>query len=659
LLRTRTALLDSLLLTALVTALIWPLFRLEYLDNWASIESTFIADARMIVAHFPHPGWQPLWYCGTRFDYIYPPALRYGTALISMLGGVSTARGYHLYTAMYYVFGIVAVYWMVLLGARSRKSAWLAAVGTALLSPCFLLRVYRWDSPLHVPQRLHVLMSYGEGPHISALCVLPAALAACFIALRRWNAVAFVAAPALCALAVANNFYGATALAIFFPIMAWSAFAADRDWWVGVRAAAIAALAYGLSAFWLTPSFLRITLLNLRWVSQPGKTWSVLIWILVALVFGAISFRAGYRKPERTWTIFILGAAVLLSVNVLGFYFFGFRVLGESHRLVPELDLILILAAVEGIRPLWHSPGLHRQSRRLAIVAGLAVAFYPATVYVRNAWSPFPVSAPLETRYEYRIAGWVHNNLPGRRVMAQGSVRFWFDAWHDNAEPDGGSLQGMINQNLPHGIFQIMQGERVDLAFLWLRALGTDAVIVPGKNTLDSYRDYKTPEKFRGAAPVLFDDGHGTLIYKVPNAYSGIGRVVDSEGMAALGPIRGGDDAETLTRYLAVVDKPGQGATSVQWQGTDEMRVSANTAEGQAVLLQETWDPSWHAFENGRELSVKPDPTLSFMTIPVRAGAHRIEVKFETPFENRGGQGMFVLSLTVMAFVLLRSRAAA
>src|SRR3982074_1577233 len=139
-----------------------------------SIESTFIADARMLSEHLPHPGWQPLWYCGTRFDYIYPPALRYGTALISKVGGVSTARGYHIYTAILYAFGIVAVYWMVYAGSTSRKRALLAAVATALLSPSFLfLSQARWDSTHWVPQRLHVLMAYGEGPHISALCVVP------------------------------------------------------------------------------------------------------------------------------------------------------------------------------------------------------------------------------------------------------------------------------------------------------------------------------------------------------------------------------------------------------------------------------------------------------------------------------------------------------
>jgi len=85
---------DTFLLLVLASALVWPLFRLEYLDNWPSIESTFIADARMLAARLPHPGWQPLWYCGTRFDYIYPPALRYGTALLSRPASVSTTRAY-------------------------------------------------------------------------------------------------------------------------------------------------------------------------------------------------------------------------------------------------------------------------------------------------------------------------------------------------------------------------------------------------------------------------------------------------------------------------------------------------------------------------------------------------------------------------------------
>ncbi|HLK22903.1 MAG TPA: hypothetical protein VKT81_28350, partial [Bryobacteraceae bacterium] len=106
----RRTLLDSAIIFLLAGWLIAPLFKTEYIDHWGSIESTFIADARMLREHLPHPAWQPLWYCGTRFDYIYPPALRYGTALLSVAAGISTARAYHLYTAFFYALGIAGVY---------------------------------------------------------------------------------------------------------------------------------------------------------------------------------------------------------------------------------------------------------------------------------------------------------------------------------------------------------------------------------------------------------------------------------------------------------------------------------------------------------------------------------------------------------------------
>jgi len=131
----RRPLIDSAIILLLACVLIGPLFRVEYLNYWGSIESTFIGDARMLREHLLHPAWQPLWYCGTRFDYIYPPALRYGTALISLAGGISTARAYHIYTAFFYVLGIVGVYFLAYIASRSRAQAWLASMFTLLLSP--------------------------------------------------------------------------------------------------------------------------------------------------------------------------------------------------------------------------------------------------------------------------------------------------------------------------------------------------------------------------------------------------------------------------------------------------------------------------------------------------------------------------------------------
>src|ERR1700757_4455735 len=119
----KTIVLDFFLVFLFAAVLIRPYFKVKYTDKWASIESTFIADARFLVAHWPHPQWQPLWYAGTRFDYIYPPMLRYGTALISLWTGHTPVRAYHIYIAFFYCVGIVGVYILARVGTGSRGLA--------------------------------------------------------------------------------------------------------------------------------------------------------------------------------------------------------------------------------------------------------------------------------------------------------------------------------------------------------------------------------------------------------------------------------------------------------------------------------------------------------------------------------------------------------
>ena len=106
---------------------------------------------------------------------------------------------------------------------------------------------------------------------MSSLALLPFALAFAWLALQRRRPAFIAASGVFCALVALTNFYGATALAIFYPILVWSLWVTHRDNRMWLRAAAIPALAYGLSAFWLTPSYLRITLDNLRYVSSPGN----------------------------------------------------------------------------------------------------------------------------------------------------------------------------------------------------------------------------------------------------------------------------------------------------------------------------------------------------------------------------------------------------
>src|SRR5579884_1770212 len=146
---------DALLLFIAGIVLVFPLFRIEYLNNWLSIEATFIADARMYGENWPRHEWQPLWYGGARTDYVYPPGLRDGVALLAAVAHVSHARAYHILIAFIYAIGIAAVYLWTRTATGRRGGAWLTALGAALLSPSFLLMPdTRRDSPFLIPWRL-------------------------------------------------------------------------------------------------------------------------------------------------------------------------------------------------------------------------------------------------------------------------------------------------------------------------------------------------------------------------------------------------------------------------------------------------------------------------------------------------------------------------
>ncbi len=645
-----SALLDSVAIAALAAALIAPLFSLRYLNNWGSIESTFIGDARYLREHLPHPAWQPLWYCGTRFDYIYPPALRYGTALLSFAFGGDTARAYHVYVGAFYALGIVGAYWLAWVGSGSRAQAWLAAAFTALLSPSLVLvRVLRYDSPGMVPQRLHVLMSYGEGPHISSLSILGFALAASFAALMRGRPAAIAVSGILCAAVAANNFYGAIALALFFAILAWSVWLETRRREVWTRAAAIAAIAYGLCAFWLTPSYIRITNENLRWVAEPPTPWRTPLALIFAAVFLAVSFFLSRRMQNPAWPVFIFGSACAFGLLVLSSFYWNFNVAGNPMRLAPEMDLAMLLVLAFFVTWAWKRPRL-----QVLVPLVLCAALFPAVMYVRRAWSIFPRDPAFQSRCEYRITTWMGDKLPGARALSSGSIRFWYDAWRNDAEVYGGSDQGMLDQVLPAANWQILQGNNVEPAVLWLQSLGADAVIVPDKSSPEIYHDFAHPEKFRGVLTPIYDDGRGDVVYRVPRR-RGLIRVVDRAPLLAIPPPGGGDDMAVLTRYVAAVEHGPDAPVSIQRPAAESIDIDASLSNGQAVLLQETFDPAWKAWAEGKRLRIERDP-MGFMVLDAPAGKHTIRMRFEMPIENRVGWILTALSVAVVTFLLFPRR---
>lgn len=641
---------DAFLVFLLTAALIWPLFKIKYLANWASIESTFIADARFLRDHWPHPGWQPNWYCGTRTDYVYPPMLRYGTAALARyVPNLLPVRAYHLYVAFFYCFGIAGVFLLARTCSESRVLAWLAALAVALVSPSYLfVSSIRHDTPLHMPYRLNVLLRYGEGPHMTALAWIAFVLLFSFLAMKRWHPAATAGAAVASAAVVSNNFYGATSLAILFPTLLWSVYITHLDARVLIRALAIPALAWGLTAFWLVPSYLQITLNNMQFVSTTGNMWSR--WVALGTVIAFVIFSDHFARGRKdlAWITFLSGALALFAISVLGNHFLDFRIIGEPSRLFPELDMLIVLWAAEVLRRLWTVRGRWMIPLRAGSAFTAAVLLGTSWRYVVHAHSVYVPDPKPEERVEFQLQDWMAKNMPGSRAVPAGSVRFWYNVWNDLPQLGGGSEQGLLNPKVMPPQWEIALATEGELSVLWMQVFAVDAIIVNNKDSREIYHDYINPEKFRGLLPVVHDNGAGDTIYGVPRRFPGIARIVDRAQFDALPVIPGNGEKPQLQAWYDAVERGPNARVDLRWEGTDTYHLRARTAEGQSIHVAESFDSNWIATESGRKLPMRQDK-LGMTVIDAAAGDHDIRVHFSVPFSNRVGRVLTALSLAAVA----------
>jgi len=654
--------LDVLLLVALTATLIHPLFKMRFMDNWASIESTFIADARYLSDHWPNPRWQPLWYNGTRFDYVYPPALRYGTAALThYYPRMTAAKAYHIYTAFFYCVAVAGVYFLVRAASGSRRAAWLAAILAGLWSPTYLFTAIpavadmAKDNPMLAPQRLNALVRYGEGPHMTAFGLIPLALAAASFALRRFEPWPVLWTVVFTCLVVSNNFYAASAFALVFPLLVWSLWITHQDHRIFARASVICGLAYGLTAFWLTPNYLLLTLRNMQYVSHNGNAWSLWIFLAQVIAFLLVTDRWARGRRERAWAVFVVGFVLVFLLQVLGNMTFDFRVIGEPTRWVPELDLALILAWAMACQWLWR----HQRVvwRRLGWVAA-AVSLVPAGMFAAQAWRFIPPQGDPLQRFEFHLSRWIHANLPGQRVYATGSFRFWLDAWHDIPHVGGGSEQGLINGSVIDAQWELNLGEDLETARQWLDATGADAIVLHGPQSQEPFRDIVKPDRFR-QWPLLHDDGKGNQIYRVPRRFAGIARAVNTASARAVPERDRAGQAATLVPYAKMLNEGADVALTVAWRGSDAFEVSglATLGAGQSVVVLETYEANWRAFgPDGAALPIARDALGHMRLDQLPRKGDRVRFELGLSRQNQAGRALTALTVLALAGYAIRYR---
>jgi hypothetical protein len=375
--------------------------------------------------------------------------------------------------------------------------------------------------------------------------------------------------------------------------------------------------------------------------------------VALAILFAWTSARLARGRKDRAWRVFVAGAALFFGLQVIGKYYFDFRITGEPHRLVPELDLILILLAIEGLRMLAGASARWKQA--LAAILVLA-AFGAGWRYLARPWSVFAADPNYTARREYRLSEWIARNLPGARTFASGSLRLWYNAWRSEEQVGGGSEQGLLNGEIFLAQWQVTRDVEPGRDIAWLQAVGADAIVLHQRESEELLQDFTAPRKFVGRLPVLYDDGRGDVVYRVPRRFPTHARVVEKQRLQALRPIpNSNDDGKELAAYVETVEHGPDREVEMRWEGSDAIRLRAGLGEGDALLVQQSYDPAWRAYSGGRRLEIHKD-AAGFMWVDAPAGEQEVRMVFELPWENVAGRAVSALSaLLVLGLAVFRS----
>lgn len=637
---------DVLLIVAVNLAVCWRLLITEYLDQMGSIEGAYIGLSRWILARPGELDWFPLWYGGIPFQNTYPPVLHFLVSAAAALFSVSPARAHHLVGGLAYVLGPLSLYWMARALSGDRIRSLVAALVYSLLAPSALLvpAIAHDMGTALGPRRLHVLVVYGEGPHVLSLALLPLAVLALHRALERFRPARVLAAAVALALVPLTNWLGAFALAV--AAAAYLAAQAGRLGLSGLlRAVAIAAMAYCLAAPWIPPSTIAAIRRNAQFTvgHYPMTAWQALGGGLLLVVAAGI-WLALRKRGASPFLIFTALFAIVMGAIALAGHWFGKHLVPQPERYHLEMDMGLVLFAVFAAGAAWRRlPGRTRRASAAAAVAGALVLAGYGAHEARNWIRP----AEIADKVEYQVARWLEENLPGRRVFATGSIRFWLNAFADNPQLGGGFDQGITNPMIPKVTFGIPftqgDGER---CLRWLRACGIDAIVVSGPETADAYRDYRDAGKFEGVLRPLWRRGDD-VIYEVPRRNPALAHVIPRRAVVGRAPVNI-EDEEPIRDYHAAIEDPGLPAARLEWRGTGQAAVEAVVAPDEVISVQISYHPGWRASVNGRPARLSADGLGWMVVEPGGAGPCRVELVYDGGLEMKLARLARALALVVI-----------
>jgi uncharacterized membrane protein YfhO len=89
-------------------------------------------------------------------------------------------------------------------------------------------------------------------------------------------------------------------------------------------------------------------------------------------------------------------------------------------------------------------------------------------------------------------------------------------------------------------------------------------------------------------------------------------------------------------------------------EGPETIVLRASLNEGESLVVQESYDPAWRAYCQGRLVPIRKD-AAGFMQVLVPPGDKEVRLVFETPLENVVGRILTALSASIASIMVARA----
>ena len=605
-----------------------------------------------------HSNWWPFWDCGIPFEFTYAPLIPILISAWSGVRGITHELAFQSVTGLVYCLAPLSLFLMAWLMTRAPGCSFLTALVYSFTSPTQLIVPdaefawrHFWDA-----RRLYLVAVWDDTPHLTAITLLPMVILFLTLAIRKRRRAYYVILVLLIALmALASDF---APIEVIITAVCLIAVFPGKDYARNaLLVISIGLFAYAMIAPFLPPSML----VAIRRASANAEGgWSA--GSLTAFAIVVLGWIVLWRALQR-WTIdwslrfFALFAYLTSSVPVVAAYLHR-QFLPQPGRYKLEMELALALVLVFGLRSLF-------EKLPTALKVGLLFLFFALAgeqivshrQFAKNILQPADVTQTIE----YRTAAWAGQNLPGVRIMLPGSIAQWANDFTDVWQFSGSSWSQAYNQAQQRGLAGIYNGgdtpqQDARVALDWLGAFGVGAIAVSGPNSQEYWKPFSHPAKFEGFLPVLWREDDVT-IYKVPQRTSSLAHVV-TETAIVNHPPAGPRDTEEIEKYVAALDDPSLPAADFHWAGQNSIQIRTMASAEQAISVQVSYHPGWHAKSGNRTIEVRRDGLGLTWLRPECSGLCEIQLDYDGGWELRLCRYISFTAMAVLLMLILRPLAA-